>query len=332
MRKRWIAAVAATALLVVAAGVVVAVYKGDAEPTRGEPVASGSAPVPDDSEDLPRPEIPRLPPEREAFWSRWIGDDPGAPGPEMLAWCSEPGLGERQERRVIGPDVDISRSSSGCALQAWAQKNDPSREMIKELHTALGRWQERHRHWWFDGRRGGTWIDAKHGLTAEINVFAGTDGGLPYTGPLFVFWWPHVSLETIIGTDGRILRDLDVESFVDAPVAVMRAKVAPPFQIKGCDDDPHGACIAHGPSPPGGGSVRVARVHDPEEVIIRLHADREEVLKLIEKSLGGRTRQEGDLIDFQPDAIRYRVDVSSEVIRISVERRGVDRLDVPPAK
>lgn len=211
--------------------------------------------------------VPRLPLHRESFWNMLVGDEPAELGPDMQAWCA--GTGKEPRRSRVTKVVELVRDRDSCSLLVWAEESDPLR---RELRAFLARWNGSK---W--DRAGGSWIDEREQWSAEIS-----DG----KGLFAVYWHRHVKLEDLIGTSGKLLKDLDVESLVGAPTTALRKVVRPPFRLERCDAI---SCTATGPSAPGGARTEVYSVNNgaTKSVGVRVHAtDTHRVRRLIAQSVG----------------------------------------------
>ena len=210
--------------------------------------------------------LPQLPAARAAFWAQWVGRRPGEPGPRFVAWCDDR---DGADRFIVENAMSVAheRQSDTCTLAVW------SAELRAEARIALSVWNGKP---WYDGAAYGTWIDEPGKWSARIDDAEG--------GPLVVGWHRHVAFEEVLGTDGRLLRDLDVESLVGKPASALRAATRPPFVIARCDSD---SCTANGPHLPGGEAVSVFMYDVPKGLGVTIGTmDPRNVHMRIAQSLG----------------------------------------------
>ncbi|MBA3817718.1 MAG: hypothetical protein H0X17_02420 [Deltaproteobacteria bacterium] len=242
--------------------------------------------------------LPRLAPDREAFWARYLGE-PGIPGPDMLTYCRDAKVNEIID---IGPGATLEKSSAD-----WCQVVVQDRAMIEEARTILRRWTQR------DKAR---FLDPEHELSTF--VFGGPERTV-------VGWRTYVPLEKIFATDGRLLVGFDAKRVLGKSALALRAAVSSPYRVKyGCEKN---GCAAYGPSPPGGAPVRIGFLPNASpdiqvtlwtmpDLLPRMHT-------LLAASLG-RGRQEGPstIHVYRRDGIRYWVDDGKDgnvLIKVSTD-------------
>ncbi len=78
--------------------------------------------------------LPRLAPDRETFWARYLGA-PGVPGPDMLAFCRD---AKPTAITDIAPGATLEKQSTD-----WCQLVIQSPEMVDEARLVLQRWSQR---------------------------------------------------------------------------------------------------------------------------------------------------------------------------------------------
>lgn len=209
--------------------------------------------------------MPSLDPVREAFWKRFIGDRPGSPGPEAMAWCRKHRKKHRDDvinRRTVEPDLELSYSYliSKCSLSAYYNERQGSKRLlVREFDTLVTRWgaPEETSSSSESRERSDTskWIDSEDHLTAVVIRQYGAGQWKDRLEMVRVFWTLHAELESILGAPNQLIRGIDVESVVGAAPEALRRVIRPPYEMDTgtCEY----VCSATGPGPPGGEQVRI---------------------------------------------------------------------------
>lgn len=235
-------------------------------------------------------------PSSSAFWARFLGAA-GAPGPEMLALCRtrEPA----GEVREVAPGVMLRRPSpGGCSLtieEATARY---------EARAVLAGWSR------FDR---GSLLDTENRLTTSFEISRDR---------ISVTWTPHVPLEAIHGTGGRLLVGFDVVRVVGKPTTALRDAVSPPFVVDAdCTAD---GCAAYGPAAPGGAPVRIGYLRRGSSLMVTIATTRElvpRVHELVAATLGpGQPGTREDEQVHVKDGVRYTVrDTSSGRVDVLID-------------
>ncbi|MDQ3296336.1 MAG: hypothetical protein M3619_07115 [Myxococcota bacterium] len=275
---------------------------------RGSEPSEAPSTTPPSGTRLQKPQIaldaalPRLAPEREAFWARYIGD-PGVPGPETLAFCRD---AKADQITDIAPRTTLEKPF-GKWCQLFIHK---SPELIGEARVVLRRWSQ------LDT---GTFIDTRNQLSTSLSIGAER---------LSVTWRAYVPLEAILGKDGQLLVGFDVKRVLGKSPLALRGAVVSPFQIAA----PCGAtrCAAEGPSPPGGGPVTIGIQEGTlPDIQVDLSTTRDLVPRvhtLLDASLG-RGQQDGPSTHHvhRRDGIRYSVrDSDNGVVTITISPDSPD--------
>ncbi len=272
----------------------------DSEPSPSSAQSYDPPPAPAGSRDAtPAGDaaLPRLAPDREAFWARYLGE-PGIPGPDTLTYCREAKVNEIVD---IAPGAILRRNSAD-----WCEVFVSDGAMMEELRTVLLRWTP-----WDSAR----FVDTEHQLSTFV-----------FGEPRFtsVAWHTYVPLEKIFATDGQLVVGFEPGRVLGKPAPALRDAVASPYRVAwNCDKS---GCDAYGPSPPGGRPVRIRflpnaspdiqiTLQTMKELVPRMHA-------LLEASLGpGQQEGPASVHVYRRAGIRYRVEDGTDGdVAITVSR------------
>ena len=234
-----------------------------------------------------------LAPDREAFWARFIGREPGTQGPETLAWCRE-SQWPADELVIVEDELRLTRHEETCALVVL---EEAAPRLRRELRQIVARWRT-------DARV--MWLDKRNKLTAKF--FDADD-----RSPVAVHWRPYLEVERLIGTAGKLLRDVDIERLVGQAPTLLRTVARPPFVVR-CEAS---ACKAYGPGAPGGFRTEVFAADGPAGLGVRFDtADPHQVLSRIEVALGRGTDADGV---YRRGGIRYRVTSLADSVTVLID-------------
>jgi hypothetical protein len=148
--------------------------------------------------------------DREAYWARFIGREPGTPGPDMLAWCRS---AQSDDTLVlIEFALHLEREGETCALVVYG---DAPRRLRQELRDVVALWKPDRR---------GFWLDKQHKLTTKF--FDHGD-----RSDIAIHWRSYLELDALVGTTGKLLRDVDIERLAGRPATHLQRYVRPPFRV-----------------------------------------------------------------------------------------------------
>lgn len=233
--------------------------------------------------------------DREAFWARFIGREPGAPGPETIAWCRESQMPSDQ-LVIVEDELRLMREGETCALVVLVEAAPRLRQELREI---VARWRT-------DARV--MWLDRRNKLTAKLF-------DVDERSPVAVHWRPYLEVEELIGPTGKLLRDVDIERLVGQPATLLRSVARPPFVVT-CEAS---ACKAYGPGAAGGFRTEVFAADGPAGLGVRFDtADPHEILARIAMALGARLQTEADVV-YRRGGIRYRVTSLADSVTVLIE-------------